>query len=136
MRVLLDTSCLFDLMDRPSRFSDSERMVLSNTGTTFYASAVSIWEMRIKYHARHLSGHRKSHFSPTDVLKAVERQNMKILHMSANHAACPLETPLDHKDPFDELLLVQAQEEGLRLLTVDKMLVRHPLAITIQELGA
>ena len=56
--------------------------------------------------------------------------------MSANHAACPLETPLDHKDPFDELLLVQAQEEGLRLLTVDKMLAGHPLAISVKELEA
>jgi len=42
----------------------------------------------------------------------------------------------DHKGPFDELLLVQAQEEGLRLLTVDKMLVRQPLAICVEELEA
>ncbi|MCY4226108.1 MAG: type II toxin-antitoxin system prevent-host-death family antitoxin [Gammaproteobacteria bacterium] len=82
------------------------------------------------------SGHRKSHFSPVDVLKAIKRQNMKILHMSANHAACPLLVTPDHKGPFDELLLVQAQEEGLRLLTVDKMLVRQPLAICVEELEA
>ena len=61
---------------------------------------------------------------------------MKILHMSANHAACPLLVTPDHKGPFDELLLVQAQEEGLRLLTVDKMLVRQPLAICVEELEA
>lgn len=36
-----------------------------------------------------------------------------------------------HKDPFDELLLVQAQEEGLKLLTVDRHLVGHPLTVTI-----
>lgn len=36
-----------------------------------------------------------------------------------------------HKDPFDELILVQAQEEGLELLTVDRHLVGHPLTVTI-----
>ena len=34
------------------------------------------------------------------------------------------------KDPFDELLLAQAQEEGLRLLTTDSSLVGHPLVVT------
>jgi PIN domain nuclease of toxin-antitoxin system len=38
--------------------------------------------------------------------------------------------PLPHKDPFDELLLMQAQEEGLRLLTREARLVAHPLAIS------
>ena len=44
-------------------------------------------------------------------------------------AARPLETPISHKDPFDEMLLVQAQEEGLKLLTVDGNLIEHPLVI-------
>ena len=35
-----------------------------------------------------------------------------------------------HKDPFDEHLLVQAQEEGLKLLTTDQI-IRHPLATTV-----
>ena len=55
--------------------------------------------------------------------------------MTMRHAASALEVPLDHKDPFDELLLVQAQEEGLRLLTVDRRLVGHPLAVTVEELA-
>ena len=44
--------------------------------------------------------------------------------------ARPLETPLPHRDPFDELLLVQAQEEGLRLLTHDRLLLGHPLVVS------
>ena len=51
------------------------------------------------------------------------------------HAARGLRPPLDRKDPFDELLLVQLQEEGLRLLTVDRRLVGHPLAVALHELG-
>ena len=37
---------------------------------------------------------------------------------------------LSYRDPFDELLLVQAQEEKLRLLTTDRRLIGHPLALT------
>ena len=134
MRVLLDTSYLFDFMDRPGRFPDSERRILASPGTEFYVSAVSIWEIRLKHNARHRSGAQKSRFSPEDVLEALEDQNITFLPMTMLHAARALQTPLGHKDPFDELLLVQAQEEGLRLLTVDRGLVGHPLAITAQEL--
>ena len=78
---------------------------------------------------------RKRAVSPReDVLEALEDQNITFLPMTMLHAARALQTPLGHKDPFDELLLVQAQEEGLRLLTVDRGLIGHPLAITAQEL--
>ena len=134
MRVLLDTSYLFDFMDRPGRFPDSERRILAAPGTEFYVSAVSIWEIRLKHNARHRSGAQKSRFSPEDVLEALEDQNITFLPMTMLHAARALQTPLGHQDPFDELLLVQAQEEGLRLLTVDRGLIGHPLAITAHEL--
>ena len=135
MRVLLDTSYLFDFMDRPGMFRDSERRALAAHGTDFHVSAVSIWEMRLKHSARHRSGARKSRFSPADVLAALADQDLTFLPMTMRHAASELETPIDHRDPFDELLLVQAQEEGLRLLTVDRLLVDHPLAVGTHDLG-
>ena len=129
MRILLDTSYLYDLMDRPGKFMESERRLLSARQVQLYVSAVSIWEMRLKHSARHASGERKSRFSPDDVVSALEDQEVTFLPMTMRHAARDLETPLDHKDPFDELLLVQAQEEGLKLLTVDRHLAGHPLAV-------
>jgi PIN domain nuclease of toxin-antitoxin system len=53
----------------------------------------------------------------------------EILPLTAHHAAAELADPIPHKDPFDELLLVQAQEEGMRLLTRDTKLEGHPLAV-------
>ena len=131
MRILLDTSYLYDLMDAPGKFSDVEHQFLEMYGAKFYASAVSIWEMRLKYRARRSSGERKSRFAPNDVVAALEEQNVEFLALTIKHAAQELATPLTHKDPFDELLLVQAQEEDLRLLTTDRLLVHHPLAITV-----
>ncbi len=90
--------------------------------------------MRLKYNARHASGVRKSRFSPSDVVVALDDQDVTYLPMTMRHATRSLETPIPHKDPFDELLLVQAQEEGLRLLTADRLLVGHPLAVTIRQL--
>ncbi len=135
MRVLLDTSYLFDFMDRPGKFRDTERQALAARGTDFHVSAVSIWEMRLKHNARHRSGERKRRFAPEDVVDALEDQDMTLLPMTMRHAACVLAVPLDHNDPFDELLMVQAQEEGLRLLTVDRQLAGHPLAVAVHELG-
>ena len=94
-------------------------------------SAVSIWEMRLKYHARHTSGERKSPFDPNEVVVTLEKQKAVFLPLTAGHAARELDTPLSHKDPFDELLLVQAQEEGLKLLTTDRWVIGHPLAISV-----
>ena len=129
MRILLDTSYLYDFMDRPGKFMESERRLLSARQVQLYVSAVSIWEMRLKHNALHASGERKSRFSPDDVVSALEDQEVTFLPMTMRHAARDLETPLDHKDPFDGLLLVQAQEEGLKLLTVDRHLAGHPLAV-------
>ena len=65
MRVLLDTSYLYDLMEAPGKFSDAESRFFEETDAQIYASAVSIWEMRLKYRARRSSGERKSPFDPT-----------------------------------------------------------------------
>ena len=108
----------------------AERLYLADPAVEIYVSAVSIWELRLKFHARHRDGARKSRFDPNDVLAALEGLAIPVLAMTPAHAARPLETPLPHRDPFDELLLVQAQEEGLKLLTRDRLLTGHPLAVS------
>ena len=130
MRLLLDTSYLYKLMSAPEQFSDAERLILTNQAVQLYVSAVSIWEMRLKFKARFHSGRQKSPFDPNDVIDALEEQDVTFITMTVSHAARRLEIPIVHRDPFDELLLVQAQEEGLKFLTVDRQLVAHPLAIT------
>ena len=134
MRLLLDTSYLHALTEAPGKFLESERRVLTARDTRC-VSAVSIWEMRLKHNARYPSGARKSRFRPEDVIVALEDQDVTFLPMTVLHAARELQPPLDHKDPFDELLLVQAQEEDLLLLTVDRLLAGHPFAVSSHALG-
>ena len=134
MRLLLDTSYLYNLMDKPGAFLEQERRILAARDAEFHVSSVSLWELRLKHNARHPSGDRKSRFSPEDVVTALADQEVRFLPMNVAHAVRELRTPLRHKDPFDELLLVQAQEEGLKLLTADKLLIGHPNAVSAREL--
>ena len=130
--VLLDTTYLYRLMASDALLSPSERQYIMDRGASVHVSAVSIWEARIKYGARHRSGARKSPFDPESVFKALKGEDVVFLPLTPAHAARALDVPLRHKDPFDELLLAQAQVEGLRFLTIDRMLVDHPLAITVR----
>ena len=130
--VLLDTTYLYRLMASDALFLPSERQYFAEREASVHVSAVSIWEARIKYGARHRSGARKSPFDPESVFETVKRERVVFLPLTPAHAARALEVPLRHKDPFDELLLTQAQVEGLRFLTIDRLLVDHPLAITVR----
>ena len=47
MRILLDTSYLYDLMEAPGKFSDAERQFFAEQEARIYVSAVSVWEMRL-----------------------------------------------------------------------------------------
>ncbi len=129
MRVLLDTTYLYRFMEATAALTENDRRFFGARDLQLYASVVSIWEMRLKHNARYASGELKSRFDPNDVIPVLENQGVTFLPMTIRHAARALETPLGHKDPFDELLLVQAQEEGLKLLTADRLLVGHPLAV-------
>ena len=130
MRVLLDTFYLYRFMEEPGNLLMDELRVVSELEAELYVSAVSIWEMRLKHRARYVSGERKSPYDPADVVSALEDQDVRFLSVGMVHAARRLDTPLNHRDPFDELLLIQAQEEGLKLLTTDRRIIGHPLAIT------
>ena len=132
MRVLIDTTYLYALMVSRALFTGPEREFLEERDAHIVVSAVSIWEMRLKYGKRHPSGVRKSPFDPQRVLEALRDQDVSLLPITEDHAAQALEVPLRHKDPFDELLLAQAQVERLRFLTTDRLLVDHPLAITVR----
>ena len=130
MRILLDTFYLYRFMEEPMPLFEGELRFLDDNEAEIHVSAVSIWEMRLKHGARYLSGERKSPYDPAEVVAALEDQDVRFLPVNVSHASRALETPIAHRDPFDELLLVQAQEEGLKLLTRDRLLVGHPLALT------
>ncbi len=102
---------------------------MARADTPLVLSAVVVWELRLKWHSLHISGERKGLVDPSVVVAFAIRMDWGFLPLTAHHAAAELAHSVEHKDPFDELLLVQAQEEGMRLLTRDSKLAGHPSAV-------
>lgn len=130
MRLLLDTHIAVWAALDPDALTEAERKRMAGTDTQLVLSAVAIWELRLKWHSFHIFGARKGPINPAAVAAFAEAIAWELLPLTARHAAAELAQPLGHKDPFDELLLVQAQEEGMRLLTRDAKLVGHPFSVS------
>ena len=129
MRLLLDTHIVIWVALDPDALTDDERRLMASADAPLVLSAVAVWELRLKWHSFHISGQRKGPVDPASVVAFAAAVDWELLPLTARHAAALLAQPLGHKDPFDELLLVQAQEEGMRLLTRDAKLMRHPFAV-------
>lgn len=131
MNILLDTHYVYALAGAPGRLSKAETQFLADHGHSFSISAVSVWEMRLKWSALYKSGRNKGPVSAAHALQILAQQPITWLPLTPTHAAAALSTALPHKDPFDELLLVQAESEQLQLLTRDEKLKQHPLAVSL-----
>jgi PIN domain nuclease of toxin-antitoxin system len=125
--LLLDTHYAYALAGAPGSLSPAEQLFLSHPPGRLVISAVSIWEMRLKWQALYLSGGRKGPMDPARALDILRGQPIDFLALTPAHAAATLDHPIEHHDPFDALLLVQAQIENLQLLTRDSKLTAHPL---------
>lgn len=129
MRLLLDTQIAVWTALASDALTKAERQWMAASTNQLVFFAVTVWELRLKWDSLHLSGTRKGPMSPATVVAFGAEMDWELLPLVASHAAAKLIQPLTHKDPFDELLLVQAQEEGMRLLTRDAKLAGHPFAL-------
>jgi len=128
VKLLLDTHILAWLAtDVP--LLPGERALLAEVDD-LAVSVVSLWELRVKWNRFHASGERKGPLDPQVALVSAGRMPARVLPLTPTIAVAPLDPPLDHSDPFDELLLVHAQVTGRRLLTRDRKLGDHPIALS------
>ncbi len=126
MTLLLDTHFAFWLAVRPYRLTPAERRSIDSDRTV--ASAVSLWELRIKWQILDALGVRKGPADPVEVHENLTLAGIDVVPLTPAQALTCLAQPIEHKDPFDEMLLIQAQEMGATLLTRDRRLRDHPLA--------
>lgn len=127
MRLLLDTHILVWLAKRPERLTASDRAVLDQRETQFLFSSASVWELRIKWMGRRDAG-RDELLEPFEAIAFAEQAGVEVAALTAIDTATSLATPLTHRDPFDEMLLIHADRLGAKLFTRDRLLVSHPLA--------
>lgn len=116
MRVLLDThALLWWLADDPA-LPGTARKVIARAGNTLMVSAASAWEVSTKFRLGKLP-------QAADLLADFEgyirRERFEPLPVSVQHALRAGLLPGPHKDPFDRMLIAQAQSENVPVLTND-----------------
>lgn len=133
-RLLLDTHYVIYLTGDVEALRPAEVKALEEASTPWLVSAISIWEIRLKWNAFNRFGARKGPISPQVALDTLQAASprFQFVPLRAEQPALPvLDPPIAHGDPFDEMLLLQAEAEGARLLSRDRNLVGHPLVLAI-----
>ncbi len=87
-----------------------------------YVSAATIWEIEVKRAAGRLH-------APLNVIEMVETSGFERLCITFGHAQQAARLPLRHRDPFDRMLVAQAQMEGLTLVTADGALAAYDVPV-------
>ncbi len=112
MRILLDTPILLWWLADDPRLPGEAAAAIADPDTEVVFSAASAWEISIKQAAGRLG-------APEDLLEAVAANEFGTLAVTAGHAIVAGRLPPHHPDPFDRVLIAQAQLEGFTLVSVD-----------------
>jgi PIN domain nuclease of toxin-antitoxin system len=125
VRVLLDTQVWLWMLTTPERLSvPSRALVVANN--ELLLSAASAWEIAIKY----TLGKLPLPEPPQDLIPGLITRTgvtpLSVLHRHALHVAT---LPRHHHDPFDRLLVAQAQIERVPVLTTDKSFALYDVEV-------
>lgn len=127
MRLLIDTHILIALTTRTIdvRFPQVEQLIRSPEHRTF-VSVASLWEIAIKTRL----GKLDPGMSLDDLAGYCDACGMALVPIDHWHVIVAVEPSPTTKDPFDRLLLAQCRIEDMRLVTRDRALTDHPLALS------
>lgn len=115
-QFLLDTHTLiWHLTDAPN-LSNKVKEDIENIDNQIFVSIVSLWELAVKINI----GKLNLNYSLKEIIQEVEQLGIEILEIKPTHLFHLLNLPLHHRDPFDRLLIAQAQAENLILLSKDE----------------
>ena len=111
-RFLLDTHAVLWALAEPAKLSRPARTALEDARNEVFVSVVSGWEIAIKRALGKLE-------APDDLEAVIRMQGFEPLLLTFHHGAQAGVLPPHHRDPFDRMLIAQAQAEGLILVTRD-----------------
>ena len=101
--------------------SDEAREAISDPESLVAVSAAVAWEIAIKRALGKLE-------APEDLGEELERSAFDALQITVEHATLAGALPQHHRDPFDRMLVAQAQIEGLVIVTRDENIPRYRVA--------
>jgi PIN domain nuclease of toxin-antitoxin system len=122
VNLLVDTHVLLWAAIEPHKLSSVALELLEDIDNTLYFSAASIWEVVIK------TGLQRPDFRVDANLlrRGLVENGYRELPITSQHTLAVAHLPPVHKDPFDRVLVAQAEFEGFLLLTTDDMVAQYP----------
>ncbi|WP_017655940.1 type II toxin-antitoxin system VapC family toxin [Fortiea contorta] len=116
MQVLLDTHTLIWFFQGHKSFSDKMRILVEDENNEKLISIVSVWEMSIKQSIGKLS------FSlpiKTFIQQQIALNDFNLLNINLDYIDVITTLPLQHRDPFDRILIAQAMVENIPIISAD-----------------
>jgi len=121
VRLLLDThALLWWLAD--VELSPRAREAIADPANSVAVSAASAWEISIKQALGKLA-------VPDDLAEQIRVSDLSPLPIQISHALAAGQLPRHHEDPFDRMLIAQAQIEGMAVVTRDKRFADYDVAV-------
>lgn len=116
MKLLVDTQCFLWWREGNSRLGRKARAAIEREASEVRVSTASAWEIAIKVQSGRLPfRERLAVWLPA----AIQSSGFRVLLITLEHAVAVAELPEHHGDPFDRLLIAQAQLENLTIVTSD-----------------
>jgi PIN domain nuclease of toxin-antitoxin system len=119
LRLLLDSHIYLWFLLGEERLAGAMRESIEDASNLVYVSAASVWELAIKAALGRLD------LDGVDLADEIERSGFTQLPVSARHGQTAANLPRHHRDPFDRVLVAQAQLEDLSLVSTDETLSRY-----------
>jgi PIN domain nuclease of toxin-antitoxin system len=120
--LLLDTHALLWSVGDTERLSATAGGILQAGEVPAFASVASVWEIAIKRASGKLT-------VPDNLLDKIDRARFEELRITRTHAIVAGALPPHHGDPFDRMLVAQAQCEGLTIVTRDPRIVAYDVPV-------
>ena len=116
MRILLDTHVLIWLVEGDKNLSTVARSAIEDEDNSLYLSIASLWEITIKLSL----GKLDLQLSVDEMVESfLIPGGIEILQIETRHLSILRDLPLHHRDPFDRLIIAQAQAEKMTLISAD-----------------
>ncbi len=123
MRLLLDTNVFLWWMEGSERLTEAWRTAIADKRSTVHVSAATIWEISIKQALGRVD------LGGSDLVAEIDASGFVELPVTAKHAWRAGTLPTHHNDPFDRMLVAQAELEGLTLATSDEFLSAYGVSM-------
>jgi PIN domain nuclease of toxin-antitoxin system len=122
LRLLLDTHTVVWVVTEPERVAPEALGLIESSENEVFVSVVSPWELAIKLSRRRIE-------LPEVFYETLRDGQFSLLPVTIRHTEAIASLPHHHRDPFDRMLVAQAQIEGLTLITSDREIRRYPVSI-------